>query len=80
MHNKKSFKRIPARGKRYSPAMKQEILGFAAEQGPAETMRKYGCSIWTICRWQRQLQRVTAKTTLAPAQVSAAVGAPFPQA
>jgi putative transposase len=63
MHNKKSSKRIPARGKRYSPAMKQEILRFAAEQGPAETMRKYGCSVWTICRWQRHAQRATAQTT-----------------
>ena len=75
MHNKNSAKRIPARGKRYSPAMKQEILRSAAEQGPAETMRKYGCSVWTICRWQRRAQRATAATTPArafePDQVSA---------
>lgn len=66
MHNKKSSKRIPARGKRYSPAMKQEMLRYAAEQGPAETMRKYGCSIWTICRWQRQVQRAAAGATPQP--------------
>ncbi|MGH7493088.1 MAG: integrase core domain-containing protein [bacterium] len=83
MHNKKSSKRIPARGKRYSPAMKQEILRSAAEQGPAETMRKYGCSVWTICRWQRQAQRATAKATPArasePGQVSAPNPTPLPE-
>ena len=77
MHNKKLSKRIPARGKRYSPAMKQEILRCAAEQGPAETMRKYGCSIWTICRWQRQAQRAVGATA---DQVSASDRTPLPAA
>ena len=88
MHNKKSSKRIPARGKRYSPAMKQEILRSAVEQGPAETMRKYGCSVWTICRWQRQAQRATAKATPAraselgqatPVRVNAPAPTPLPE-
>jgi len=83
MHNKKSSKRIPARGKRYSPAMKQEILRSATEQGPAETMRKYGCSVWTICRWQRHAQRATAQTTPArafePEQGSAVARTPLPE-
>jgi putative transposase len=76
MHNKKSSKRIPARGKRYSPAMKQEILRAAAEQGPAETMRKYGCSVWTICRWQRDAQRAAVQMTPARAAEPEQVRAP----
>ncbi len=60
MHNQSLSKQIPARGKRYSPAMLQEILRFAAEHGPTETMKKYGCSAWSIYRWQRQARRAVA--------------------
>ena len=77
MHNKKSPRRIPARGKRYSPAMIQEILHFVTEQGPAETTKKYGCSAWTIYRWQRQARRAAGAT---PAQVSAPDLTPLPLA
>jgi putative transposase len=58
MHNKPLSKRVPTRGKRYSPAMLQELLAFAAEHGPTATMKKYGCSAWSIYRWQRQARRV----------------------
>ncbi len=57
MHNQPSSKRIPARGKRYSPALLQEMLRFAAEHGPTATMKKYSCSAWSIYRWQRQARR-----------------------
>jgi transposase InsO family protein len=67
MNNQRSSKRIPARGKRYSPAMLQEILRYAAEHGPTETMKKYGCSAWSIYRWQRYAQRSAGVT---PTQVS----------
>jgi transposase InsO family protein len=60
MHNQPLSKQTPARGKRYSPAMLQEILRFAAEHGPTETMKKYGCSAWSIYRWQRQARRAVA--------------------
>jgi len=60
MHNQPLSKQIPARGKRYSPAMLQEILRFAAEHGPTATMQKYGCSAWSIYRWQRQARRTGA--------------------
>ena len=62
MKHQQSSKRIPARGKRYSPAMLQEILRYAAEQGPTETMKKYGCSAWSIYRWQRQALKSTGAT------------------
>ena len=32
----------PTRGKRYSPAIKQEILGFALENDVASATAKYG--------------------------------------
>jgi transposase InsO family protein len=60
MHNQPLSKQIPARGKRYSPAMLQEILRFAAAHGPTATMQKYGCSAWSIYRWQRQARRAVA--------------------
>jgi transposase InsO family protein/transposase-like protein len=62
MHNQSSSKRIPARGKRYSPALLQEMLRFAAEHGPTATMQKYGCSAWSIYRWQRQARRAAGTT------------------
>lgn len=74
MHNQPLSKQIPARGKRYSPAMLQEILRFAAEHGPTATMQKYGCSAWSIYRWQRQARRAGA---VAPEQGRAAELAPL---
>jgi len=57
MLNKQPSRRIPTRGKRYSPAMKQEILHFASEHGPAEAARKFNCSSATVFRWQQQARR-----------------------
>lgn len=73
MNNQQSSKRIPARGKRYSPAMLQEILRCAAEHGPTETMKKYGCSAWSIYRWQRQAKKSSSST---PTQISVPLHTP----
>jgi transposase InsO family protein len=74
MHNQPLSKQTPARGKRYSPAMLQEILRFSAEHGPTATMQKYGCSAWSIYRWQRQARRAGAA---APVQGRAGELMPF---
>jgi putative transposase len=65
---------MPARGKRYSPAMLQEILRCAAEHGPTETMKKYGCSAWSIYRWQRQAKNAASS---APAQLGDVLRTPL---
>jgi putative transposase len=60
MNNQQSSKPMPARGKRYSPGMLQEILRCAAEHGPTEAMKKYGCSAWSIYRWRRQATKAAS--------------------
>jgi len=50
-----------ARGKRYSPAQRAEILAHAAEHGVAGAAEKYGCTAWTIYDWRRKQARRSAE-------------------
>jgi transposase InsO family protein len=50
-------KLLPARGKRYSPAIKQEILGFALDKGVASATVKYGVTETTIYEWRKAAKR-----------------------
>lgn len=46
-------KKCPARGKRYSPALKKEILDYAQEYDVASASGKYGVTDATIYDWRR---------------------------
>jgi len=48
-----SRKKIPKRGKRHFPAMRGEILNFAAEKSVADASDKFDVSETTICEWIR---------------------------
>lgn len=47
-----------ARGHRFSPAEKAEILADAQERGVAKAAEKGGCSPWTIYDWRKKAKRV----------------------
>lgn len=47
----------PARGRRYSPAQRAEILKDADELGVANAAEKHGCAAWTIYNWRKQESR-----------------------
>jgi transposase-like protein len=50
-------KRLPARGKRYSPALKKEILEYAEGNGVESAAGKYGVTETTIYDWRRAAKR-----------------------
>ena len=52
----------PTRGKRYSPAIKREILGFATENGVAASAVKHGISETTIYDWRKAAKRRGSET------------------
>jgi len=58
-------KRQPKKGRRYSPAEKEEILKSAADLGVQDAAEKHGCSDWSILRWQRALDRERSSATSA---------------
>lgn len=45
------------RGRRYSPAIRAEILSDAEELGVARAAERHGCSKWSIYQWRRQARR-----------------------
>ncbi len=47
----------PKRGRRYSPAEKEGILGYAREHDVAAAVEKYGVSDVTIYEWRRAAKR-----------------------
>lgn len=47
----------PARGRRYSPAQRREILKDAEEMGVAGAAEKHGCAAWTIYDWRHKAER-----------------------
>jgi transposase-like protein len=47
----------PARGRRYSPAQRAEILKDAEEMGVAKAAEKHGCAPWTIYDWRHKAAR-----------------------
>ena len=49
--------RNAARGRRYSPAERAEILRDAEELGVARAADKYGCAAWTIYDWRKKKAR-----------------------
>ena len=49
--------RCPARGRRYSPAERVEILKDASVLGVGEAAAKHGCAEWTIYDWQKKQKR-----------------------
>lgn len=50
-------KQLPARGKRYSPALKKEILEYAEGNGVESAAGKYGVTETTIYDWRRAAKR-----------------------
>ena len=50
-------KKQPARGKRYSPALKKEIIGYARDNGVESAAGKYGVTETTIYEWRRAAKR-----------------------
>ena len=57
----------PTRGKRYSPALKQEILGYAQENSVASSAIKYGVTETTIYEWRKAAKRRGSDTGNFPA-------------
>lgn len=57
----------PTRGKRYAPAVKREILGFALENGVASAAVKYGVTETTIYDWRKAAKRRGSETGNFPA-------------
>jgi transposase InsO family protein len=53
----------PQKGRRYSPAEKQQILADAEEHGVAEGSRRHGCSEWSILRWRKSRDGERASAT-----------------
>jgi len=47
----------PARGRRYSPAQRAEILRDADVMGVARAAKKHGCAAWTIYDWRAKARR-----------------------
>jgi transposase InsO family protein len=47
----------PAKGKRYSPAQRKEILAYAESQRVSEAAEKFGVTEATIYEWRRALKR-----------------------
>ncbi len=47
----------PAKGKRYAPAQRKEILDHAKEHNVAKAAKKYGVTETTIYEWRRALKR-----------------------
>jgi len=48
---------FPARGRRYSPAERAEILKDAKELGVSQAVEKHGCSTWSIYDWRKKAKR-----------------------
>ena len=46
-----------ARGRRYSPAERAEILKDAKELGVSQAVEKHGCSSWSIYDWRKKAKR-----------------------
>jgi transposase InsO family protein len=55
-------KKHPARGKRYSPAVKRQILDYASSNDVASAASKYGVTETTIYDWRRAAKRRGAAT------------------
>jgi transposase InsO family protein len=60
-------KKHPARGKRYSPAVKKEILDYALSNDVASAGSEYGVTGTTIYEWRRSAKRRGAATAALPA-------------
>lgn len=52
----------PTRGKRYAPALKREILGFALEKNVALAAEKYGVTETTLYEWRKAAKRRGSET------------------
>ncbi len=57
-------KKRPSCGRRYSPALKAQILRDARDKSVEEAADKHGCSAWSIYDWRRKQKR-EAKVALA---------------
>ena len=60
-------KKHPARGKRYSPAVKEEILDYASSKDVSSAALKYGVTETTIYDWRRAAKRRSAAQAGLPA-------------
>jgi hypothetical protein len=68
-------KRRPARGKRYSPALKKEILEYAEGNGVESAAGKYGVTETTIYDWRRAAKRRGNETgDLQPGGIEGGIG------
>jgi transposase InsO family protein len=56
-HPKRHRKRVTARGKRYSPALKKEVLDYLAGSSMEEARAKYGATENSIKRWLKEQAR-----------------------
>ena len=59
----KDKRRFSARGKRYSPAIKKEVLELAKTAPPEEVSEKYGVSPSTVLRWIKEAERRGSSVT-----------------
>jgi transposase InsO family protein len=50
-------KRQPAKGKRYSPAQRKEILEYAQNHSVQEAADKFGLTVTSIYEWRRAIER-----------------------
>lgn len=69
-HKVAGRKKQPARGKRYSPALKKEILEYALGNDVESAAKKYGVTETTIYDWRRAAKRRgTATGAFSPVMV-----------
>lgn len=61
-------KKYPSRGKRYSPAMKKEILDYASDNDVASAAAKFGVTETTIYDWRRAAKRRKGATSACVSQ------------
>ena len=50
-HEQTTPERMPKRGRRYSPAEKEQILTDAQSKGVGQASHIPGCSDWSIYQW-----------------------------
>ncbi len=62
MSDRKPAQKRPACGRRYSPAVKAQILEDARDTSVDEAATKHGCSAWSIYEWRKQQKRAAKAT------------------
>lgn len=67
-----STKHMPQKGRRYSPAEKEQILADAERMGVPEASRLHNCTGWSIYRWQTKKNKEQEQANMMPVKPESA--------